>query len=70
MTENYCCTMRGHFVLGIVAQRRGPVPVDVVDFLDSFETDSPTISIKYCPFCGKQIDRTQTTRVVSPESHE
>lgn len=56
----FCCSMREHFVLGIVAQRReGPAPVDVMDFVDlEKQTDygRPVIRIKFCPFCGKAVD--------------
>jgi hypothetical protein len=53
--DGFCCPMRSHFVVGIVAQRPNvPAPVDVADFMLSF--DPPIISIKFCPFCGKTID--------------
>lgn len=64
MIETYCCSMRRHFILGIVGVRSGEnIPVDVVDFLKSFE-GPPIIEIKYCPFCGQRIDGNQTKRTV------
>lgn len=59
--ETYCCSMRRHFLVGIVGERSNEeAPIDVADFMISF--DPPIISIKYCPFCGKSIDNSQSLR--------
>lgn len=60
MSGNYfCCGMREHFVLGIVAERVDvPVPVDAADFIDftaKMPNGKPVIRIKFCPFCGQAI---------------
>ena len=54
--------MRRHFLIGIVSCKEGPAPTDVADFVIAFE---PTIviAIKYCPFCGTQINGKQTLGV-------
>lgn len=58
--ENFCCAMRRHFLVGIVGARAGDPPVEHLDFMIEF--DPPVITIKFCPFCGKDITRDQTVR--------
>lgn len=45
--------MRKHFLVGIIGKANGPTPIDVADFMVSFEP--PIIAIKFCPFCGKNL---------------
>ena len=53
----YCCPMRARFIVQIVAEDRSQKqPKDLVDFIVDWEHSPPVIAIKYCPFCGKQID--------------
>jgi hypothetical protein len=59
----YCCEMRRHFLLGIVAELEEPPPVDVVDFVVNFETEPTLIALRYCPFCGLRIQGDSTLRV-------
>lgn len=58
---DFCCPMRAKYLLGIVAEATEiPQPVEAADFID-FDMPHPegklVIKIKYCPFCGKAIDR-------------
>jgi hypothetical protein len=55
----YCCAMRQKYLLGIVREDPSlPTPSDALDFMD-FDRKAadgrPLIRIKYCPFCGKQV---------------
>ncbi len=47
--------MRKHFLIGIIGVAQGPAPTESADFVVSWEPKI-LIAIKYCPFCGKQID--------------
>lgn len=46
--------MARHYLVGIVGQLNEPAPAESVDYLMSF--DPPTIAIKYCGFCGQQVN--------------
>jgi len=49
-----CCGMRAHFLVGIVGERSDePVPIDVADFMVSW--DLLVVGIKFCPFCGAAL---------------
>ena len=61
--EKYCCAMRRFFLIGIVGTRRGEsAPVEAADFVVNWESPTPTLSIKYCPFCGTEIPADDTLR--------
>lgn len=61
--EKYCCGMRRHFVVGIIAQRQGEdPPVDLADFVVAWEPKI-AIRIKYCPFCGEELPDDDTLRM-------
>lgn len=58
MSGEYCCAMRRHFLIGIIAIAEAPTPIEAVDFIDfdqKTRDDRPIIKIKFCPFCGKQV---------------
>lgn len=49
--------MRDHFLIGIVGTKAdSPTPVDVADFVVRWEGERMLMGIKFCPFCGKQIN--------------
>lgn len=59
----YCCMMRAKFLTGIVAQvpdHMMGVPTEAVDFM-VWDRKSPgglpILLAKYCPFCGKLLER-------------
>jgi hypothetical protein len=57
--DGYCCDMRRHFLVGIVAERHDqPAPIECMDFVVTFEPRI-VIAIKFCPFCGQRIDPKQ-----------
>jgi len=63
MTETYCCPMRRYFLIGLVGTRKGEsAPVDVADFVVDWESPTPTLAIKFCPFCGEPVAPDQTLR--------
>lgn len=68
----YCCAMREKYLLGIIAINRAVKdPADLVDFVDfdaRTEDGRPVIRIKFCPFCGKVITRTDPLRKPPTES--
>jgi len=60
--EKYCCAMRRHFLVGVVATREGEeIPTEAVDFALAFEPKL-LIRIKFCPFCGEEIPQSNTMR--------
>lgn len=61
--ENYCCEMRRHFVVGILGETRGEMPLEVADFVVAWEPKI-IIAIRYCPFCGNKINKDETTRTI------
>lgn len=65
MKDQYCCTMRRHFLVGIVGVRKGePTPIEAADFVIAWEPKI-LIKIKYCPFCGKQMTAQDVVRSVT-----
>ena len=60
-TPKFCCAMRRHFLTGIVGHLNEEAPVDVVDFLRSFEGPK-ILCIRFCPFCGTKLDENQPLR--------
>lgn len=52
-----CCSMREHFVIGIVGSKEGPAPVEIVDYIEDPTAKPMVILMKFCPFCGKPADR-------------
>lgn len=61
MTENYCCAMRRHFLVGIVGSRNEPTPLEACDFY--VDPVNLVLAIKFCPFCGVLQDNKQSMRV-------
>lgn len=65
----YCCPMRARFIVCVAGENtEAPDPVDAVDFIDfnvKLPSGLPVMCIKFCPFCGKEIPRDETLRVVS-----
>jgi hypothetical protein len=61
--ENYCCPMRRHFLIGILGHRDEPTPLDAVDFY--VDPVNLILAIKFCPFCGKQLDMNQSFRAAT-----
>ncbi len=60
--ENYCCSMRRHYLIGIVGTRNDePMPLEAADFIDEWEPKI-ILKIKFCCFCGKEITADQTVR--------
>ena len=59
--------MRAHFVLGIIASKGPPYPIDIADFVVDWQAKPIVFSIKYCPFCGTQI-KGQTVRTTAKPS--
>lgn len=60
--DDYCCSMRRHFLVGIVATRKDePTPIEVVDFVVEWEPKM-IIRIKYCSFCGDQLPHNALVR--------
>lgn len=47
--------MRAHFLVGIIRAAEGDAPPEQVDFMVEF--DPPIIAIKFCPFCGADINQ-------------
>ena len=63
--QEYCCAMRRHFIIGIAGARGDePVPFDVMEFMPDIQTK--LIVIKFCPFCGVQLDNNQPVRIIEP----
>jgi len=69
MNGDFCCAMRRHFLFGIVGEecepdnpaKAKPVPVEAVDFIEWPDGGGPPIvRIRFCPFCGKAIERGET----------
>lgn len=61
--EVYCCSMRRHFLLGIVGQRSDEgMPVEAADFILEWEPKI-IIKIRYCSFCGEKVGD-ESVRVV------
>mgnify|MGYP000592625278 CR=1 FL=1 len=58
---DYCCEMRRHFILGIIATR-GPEPTEIADFAIAWE---PKILVApvYCGWCGEKYRENSTRRV-------
>ncbi len=49
--------MRARFIIQIAAQDLNfPEPAEIPDFIIDWEQPVPVMAIKFCPFCGKQID--------------
>jgi len=66
MSENYCCGMRRKFLIAIVGERKdAPTPIDIVDFILDFDRPRPLVGIRFCPFCAKPIDHTETLRDIT-----
>lgn len=56
--------MRRHFVIGIAGTRADePTPFEIMEFMPDITTK--LIVIKFCPFCGVELDNTQPFRVTS-----
>ena len=63
--EVYCCAMRRHFVLGIVAYRKGEdMPTEAIDFAIEYEPRL-IIAFKFCPFCGQPRSEEDTLRIAT-----
>lgn len=61
-SDTYCCAMRARFLVGILAiDTNNPEPIDLADYVAEW-TPSIVVSIRYCPFCGRVLDRSQPTR--------
>ena len=61
-SENYCCPMRRHVLVGIVSTREDEeAPVEMADFIICWEPI--VIRIKYCSFCGEEVPYDDTVRV-------
>lgn len=54
--------MRGHFLIGIVGSRPPPFPLDIADFVIDWNSKPMILAIKFCPFCGKKIDHSESLR--------
>ncbi len=66
----YCCDMRRRFLIGLVAENKdAPQPKGLADFIVDWDRPVPIIGIKFCPFCGVEIDhRQQELRSIDPRN--
>jgi len=54
---SYCCPMRARFIVQILAEDLSqPKPTNICDFIVDWEQPVPVMAIKFCPFCGQEID--------------
>jgi len=68
--DTYCCVARRHFIVAIVGKTAREDPPEVADFVLHWGPPSIVVGIRYCPFCGKEIDRTQTLRIINAKPKE
>lgn len=62
--EQYCCNMRRHYLVGVVAARAGEEPpMEVLEYIVDLTAPNPVMRIRFCPFCGERIDDNQSVRV-------
>lgn len=61
----YCCVMRKKFVPGIVAEDPSvQLPTEFADHV--LDWSKPIVfGLRFCPFCGRKVDHTQTLRVLT-----
>ena len=67
--KKFCCEMREFFLFGILDRRsaEGKEPASLVNFVSGMNEHGPVIRIKFCPFCGKDINPDDSVDITKTE---